>query len=410
MKESLLIPREKAFVGMLANLGSKAFKAAKTGASKLDDSLEELLNKVQGVTPKTPGTKKNSAIIGEERVDAFGNAKVIKGGLYTGLTTAGLNFIAGLFEEDTSPSDLSIISTAKADSKKIYTPSELPTEGAASIEGDGFFIYKNKDLKNAAIAASMNDEPTFKFSGNGQEYETKRMLNTFSLLEDRTKKAEGGKFPDLNKDGKTTYADVLKGRGAFQEGGSMLMPPEMEPEMPVDTYDNIPPEEMDEAMASQLPDKEMEDKYTDFILKEALPPEDQEYLMSALQEDNRLSSIFDKIMDVAGEFSGEGEVDGPGTGVSDSIPARLSDGEFVFTKKATDQIGAEQLQTMMDDAERAYDGGQMQQMAFGGMLTNDPMQDEKQKDYMEGLLNTEDAIKQQMIRANRTPSVYANLR
>ena len=402
MKESLLIPREKAFIGML-------IKAAKTGAKKLDDSLEEFLKKAQGVTDKTPGTEKNSAIIGKERVDTFGNTKAIKGGLYTGLTTAGLNFIAGLFEEDTSPSDLSIISTAKADSKKIYTPSELPTEGGASIEGNDFFVYKNKDLKDAAIAASMDNKPTFKFSGNGREYETKRMLNTFSSLEDRTKKAEGGKFPDLNKDGKTTYADVLKGRGAFQEGGSMLMPPEMEPETLVDTYDNIPPEEMDEAMASQLPDEEMEDKYTDFILKEALPPEDQEYLMSTLQQDNRLSGIFDKIMDVAGEFSGEGEVDGPGTGVSDSIPARLSDGEFVFTRKATDQIGAEQLQTMMDDAERAYDGGQMQQMAFGG-LTNDPMQDEKQTDYMKGIQNTEEEIKRQMIRANRTPSVYQNLR
>jgi hypothetical protein len=222
----------------------------------------------------------------------------------------------------------------------------------------------------------------------------------------------GQKALDVNNDGKLTEEDFksLGKRSKKQEGGSMLMAPEMEPEMPVDTYSNIPPEEMDEAMASQLPDEEMEDKYTDFILKEALPPEDQEYLMSALQEDNRLSGIFDKIMDVAGEFSGEGEVDGPGTGVSDSIPARLSDGEFVITKKATDQIGADQLQMMMDDAERAYDGNQMQQMAFGGMLTNDPMQDEKQKDYMEGLLNTEDAIKQQMIRANRTPSVYANLR
>ena len=40
-------------------------------------------------------------------------------------------------------------------------------------------------------------------------------------MKKRTKKAKGGEFPDLNKDGKTTYADVLKGRGAFQEGGSM---------------------------------------------------------------------------------------------------------------------------------------------------------------------------------------------
>jgi hypothetical protein len=31
------------------------------------------------------------------------------------------------------------------------------------------------------------------------------------------------KFPDLTGDGKTTYADVLKGRGAFAGGGSMTI-------------------------------------------------------------------------------------------------------------------------------------------------------------------------------------------
>jgi hypothetical protein len=182
------------------------------------------------------------------------------------------------------------------------------------------------------------------------------------------------------------------------EGGSMLVPPEM----PVDTYDNIPADEMAAAEASQLPDDEMEDKYLEFVLNESLDTDDQEYLMGVLENDERLSGIFDKVMDVAGEFSGEGEVDGPGTGVSDSIPARLSDGEFVFTKKATDQIGADQLQTMMDDAERAYDGGLMKK-AFGG-ITYDPMQNEKMQGLTQDEL-TEEEIKKQMIGANRMPSV-----
>lgn len=30
----------------------------------------------------------------------------------------------------------------------------------------------------------------------------------------------GGSFPDLNKDGKVTKADVLKGRGVFKKGGT----------------------------------------------------------------------------------------------------------------------------------------------------------------------------------------------
>jgi hypothetical protein len=191
----------------------------------------------------------------------------------------------------------------------------------------------------------------------------------------------------------------------YAEGGSMLVPPEMsaEQDMPVDTYDNIPPDEMAAAEASQLPDAKMEDNYLEYVLNESLDQQDQEYLMSVLEGDERLSGIFDKVMDVAGEFSGEGEVDGPGTGVSDSIPARLSDGEFVFTKKATDQMGADKLQTMMDEAEMAYDGGYMKK-AFGG-LTLDPMQDEKQMYGMDQMKSTQDELRKQMLGANRMPSV-----
>ena len=153
-------------------------------------------------------------------------------------------------------------------------------------------------------------------------------------------------------------------REEYQEGSlastedSMLVPPEMEG-APVDTYPNIPPEELAAVEASQLPDAEVESDYVDFVMNEALDGEEQSYLMNALESDPQLSMIFDKVVDTASEFSGAGAVDGPGDGVSDSIPARLSAGEFVVTKKATDQIGADNLQTMMDEAERAYDGGLM---------------------------------------------------
>ena len=64
-------------------------------------------------------------------------------------------------------------------------------------------------------------------------------------------------------------------------------------------------------------------------------------LMSKLQQDEQLSMLFDKVVEVASEFAGSGPVEGPGSGVSDSIPARLSDGEFVFTAKAVEEIGAD---------------------------------------------------------------------
>ena len=177
--------------------------------------------------------------------------------------------------------------------------------------------------------------------------------------------------------------------------GSLMMPAEG---MPVDTYDNIPPEEMDEATASQLPDDEMEDSYTSYVMDESLDDEEQEYLAGVLQSDPRLSDILDKVITVASEFSGAGEVDGPGTGVSDSIPARLSDGEFVITKKATDQIGADNLQLMMDDAERAYDGG-YQMKALGGYMQEDPEQQDSP------LSQTDEEIKKLMMGANKMPSL-----
>jgi len=59
-----------------------------------------------------------------------------------------------------------------------------------------------------------------------------------------------------------------------------------------------------------------------------------------------------------GEHIGGGEVDGPGHGTSDSVPARLSDGEFVLTAKSVRgagggdrDIGAARLYDMMADLE-----------------------------------------------------------
>ena len=167
-------------------------------------------------------------------------------------------------------------------------------------------------------------------------------------------------FPDLNKDGEVTYADVLEGRGAFAVGGSLLeedMPveenkmdePMMEKSMVKEPIMDEPM--MDEPEEDMLPDDEMEDEYLDFILDEALDNEEEDYLMSQLQGNEQLSEIFDKVIDVAQEFAGSGPVEGPGSGVSDSIPARLSDGEFVFTAKAVEEIGADNLMAMMKDAE-----------------------------------------------------------
>ena len=75
--------------------------------------------------------------------------------------------------------------------------------------------------------------------------------------------------------------------------------------------------------------------------------------------------IFDKVVETAAEFSGSGSVEGPGNGISDSIPARLSDGEFVMTAKATDTIGADTLAELMSLAEQEASPDR-QAIAIGG--------------------------------------------
>lgn len=106
-----------------------------------------------------------------------------------------------------------------------------------------------------------------------------------------------------------------------------------------------------------LPDEEMEQNFIDFVVDEALSNEEKSMLEEQLEANPELSVLFDKVIERASEFTGAGPVDGPGTGTSDDIPARLSDGEFVFTAKAVEQIGADNLMKMMKDAEAAYDAG-----------------------------------------------------
>jgi len=78
---------------------------------------------------------------------------------------------------------------------------------------------------------------------------------------------------------------------------------------------------------------------------------DDEEELKRYQRDNRNRTIYS----AAG-----GEVNGPGTGTSDSVPARLSDGEFVVTAQAVRgagggdrDVGAARMYEMMSQLERA---------------------------------------------------------
>ena len=120
-----------------------------------------------------------------------------------------------------------------------------------------------------------------------------------------------------------------------------LLKPEGMDEMPMDDEEDITDEDLEGMDA--------------IIDTSALSDEEEQLLDEAVEMHPELEAIIPKL--VATEFTDDGEVEGPGTGTSDSIPALLSDGEFVFTAKAVKNIGVDKLRKMMKQAEESYDAG-----------------------------------------------------
>ena len=125
------------------------------------------------------------------------------------------------------------------------------------------------------------------------------------------------------------------------EEESLLEPMGMDSEMPMDDEEDITDEDLESMDA--------------IIDTSALSDEEEQLLDEAVEMHPELEAIIPKL--VATEFTDDGEVEGPGTGTSDSIPALLSDGEFVFTAKAVKNIGVDKLRSMMKKAEQDYDAG-----------------------------------------------------
>ena len=231
------------------------------------------------------------------------------------------------------------------------------------------------------------------------------------LREEKEKLATGGlaggqKELDKNNDGDITGEDFKMLREGKQEGGMLMddqmadmMQTEETPDMENQMSNMMSPvaetaeEELQEQQAieeSQAPDEMMEDNYIDFLIDEALDENEEEMLMEELQANPQLSMLFDKVMEVAMEFSGSGPVEGPGSEVSDSIPARLSDGEFVFTAKAVDVIGADNLMSMMKQAEAQAEERQPAQE--GGLMEEENVMPVEQQPVQQNIRVTKETV------------------
>ena len=104
----------------------------------------------------------------------------------------------------------------------------------------------------------------------------------------------------------------------------------------------------------------IDDDEADSVLDTSMLSEEEEIVLDeAIEMHPELEAIIPKI--VASEFTEDELVEGPGDGTSDSIPAMLSDGEFVFTAKAVKSLGVDKLRKMMTQAEEAYDAGEINQ-------------------------------------------------
>ena len=158
------------------------------------------------------------------------------------------------------------------------------------------------------------------------------------------------------------------GYRAYDDGGMVI--PELQTVqdegMPIDLIEE--PQEEAEAVAEtdaiieDIPNTEEdeEDIIEDIdvtVDTSMLTSQDEEVLENAIETYPELLDIIPKMLIATDtdEFTGDGKVDGPGTETSDSIPARLSDGEFVFTAKSVKHLGVDKLRKMMSKAENDYD-------------------------------------------------------
>ena len=185
------------------------------------------------------------------------------------------------------------------------------------------------------------------------------MLNRIKMnTENVTQAATGGLMGGDPRLGRV-QEDI--GYRAYQEGGEVTDEPMQVEELKPDVS-----MQMESAMT---PGDDVETDAT--IDTSVLTSDEEQVLEQALEEYPMLMDIISKM--TMKEFTGSGEVDGPGTGTSDSIPAMLSDGEFVFTAKAVKQIGVDKLRNQMKKAEEEYDRAMNVQEANQTKASDEPM-------------------------------------
>jgi len=275
------------------------------------------------------------------------------------------NQMDGFLKPNEAPT-MGLYDTNTPQSVREGTPLRLFDSSRARYK-TGDVVEDNYNRALAVYSAMKNaDEPDAKIKERiGELQFNKIVMNKTNVKNAATGGLMGGD-PRLGK-----VEDV--GYQAYAEGGEVedkgMTIPELSPEAETS---------MEMQMEDAMTPSEDNDMNVEAQVDTSVLTSDEEQLLEEVIEMH--PNIMDVIVKLTTkEFTGEGEVDGPGTGTSDSIPAMLSDGEFVFTAKATKQLGVDRLRKMMKSAEAEYDNSMAVQdsqmesgqpmMANGGLLS-----------------------------------------
>ena len=235
---------------------------------------------------------------------------------------------------------------------------EAPAEGDIPGEANAVKdILIKRQIEKLEAMEELSDDESQKQKINNQIQQLKNKMT-------KVKAATGGllKLSIGGEAGTSERYDRRKDYQAYAEGDmvedeSLMTPTGMDTEemdgiaeanMEMEAEDNMDMGDMDSVVDTS-----------------ALSEEEEKVVDDAVEMFPELEGIIPKI--VATEFTDDGEVEGPGTETSDSIPALLSDGEFVFTAKSVKHIGVDKLRKMMKDAEASYDAGMQSQEVDAAM-------------------------------------------
>ena len=223
-------------------------------------------------------------------------------------------------------------------------------DGLSDHGGKKLNLKEKKELNDLKKKDNLQKAPKKKAALGGY-------MDEFQIAEEeplsRGKRALGGAAALEEK------YDRRRAYRAFQEGDLVEDEIIEEPLMaPVGMEEPLIEDEIAADDLAMGEDIAMED--AESVLDTSMLSEEEEVVVdAAIEMYPELEAILPKM--VATEFTEDELVEGPGTGTSDSIPALLSDGEFVFTAKAVKNIGIDKLRKMMAQAEEAYDAGMVNQ-------------------------------------------------